>query len=53
MRTGLEDNIRIDHARLARSNTELVSIAVELCERHGIRAATSKEARARLGLPAC
>ena len=29
VRTGLEDNIRISQARLAASNAELVSIAVE------------------------
>ncbi|MBD8532923.1 MULTISPECIES: 3-keto-5-aminohexanoate cleavage protein [unclassified Massilia] len=52
VRTGLEDNIRIDRERLATSNAELVKLAVELCARHGRRPATPAEARARLGLPA-
>ncbi|MEX5687437.1 3-keto-5-aminohexanoate cleavage protein [Pseudomonas silesiensis] len=52
VRTGLEDNIRISQDRLARSNAELVEIAVERCARHGARAATPAEARLMLGLPA-
>jgi uncharacterized protein (DUF849 family) len=52
VRTGLEDNVRISKDRLARSNAELVQIAVELCARHDARAATPSEARAMLGLPA-
>jgi 3-keto-5-aminohexanoate cleavage enzyme len=51
IRTGLEDNIRITKDRLARSNAELVQIAVAACERHGRRSATPAEARAILGLP--
>jgi 3-keto-5-aminohexanoate cleavage enzyme len=51
VRTGLEDNIRITKDRLARSNAELVQIAVAACERHGRRPATPTEARAILGLP--
>jgi uncharacterized protein (DUF849 family) len=50
VRTGLEDNIRIDRDRLAASNAELVRIAAGLCARHGARPATPAEARARLGL---
>jgi uncharacterized protein (DUF849 family) len=50
VRTGLEDNIRIDRDRLAASNAELVQIAAGLCDRHGARPATPAEARARLGL---
>lgn len=50
VRTGLEDNIRLDQSRLAASNAELVGIAVERCARYGARAATSAEARAMLGL---
>lgn len=51
VRTGLEDNIRVSPDQLAPSNAELVKIAVELCERHGSRAATPSEARTKLGLP--
>jgi 3-keto-5-aminohexanoate cleavage enzyme len=51
VRTGLEDNVRIDRDRLATSNAELVRIAAELCDRHGARPATPAEARAMLGLP--
>lgn len=51
IRTGLEDNIRIDRDRLAASNAELVRIAADLCARHGRRPATPAEARDRLGLP--
>ncbi len=50
VRTGLEDNVRIDRDRLAASNAELVRIAADLCGRHGARPATAAEARARLGL---
>jgi 3-keto-5-aminohexanoate cleavage enzyme len=50
VRTGLEDNVRIDRDRLAASNAELVRIAADLCGRHGARPATPAEARARLGL---
>lgn len=52
VRTGLEDNIRIDRDRLATSNAELVRIAADLCARYGARPATPAEARSRLGLPA-
>jgi uncharacterized protein (DUF849 family) len=50
VRTGLEDNVRIDRERLASSNAELVRIAAGLCARYGARPATPAEARARLGL---
>jgi len=52
LRTGLEDNIRISKERLAKSNAELVEVAVGLCARHGARAATPAEARRMLGLAA-
>jgi len=52
IRTGLEDNIRIDRERLAVSNAELVRVAADLCASQGMRAATPSEARAILGLPA-
>ncbi len=50
VRTGLEDNIRISKDRLAASNAELVSIAVDLIANHGGHAATPIEARTILGL---
>jgi uncharacterized protein (DUF849 family) len=50
VRTGLEDNVRIDRERLAASNAELVRIAVELCGRYDARPATATEARQLLGL---
>ena len=50
VRTGLEDNIRIDKAHLAASNAELVVIAGEVVARHGRRVATAAEARSLLGL---
>jgi len=52
VRTGLEDNIRLSKERLARSNAELVEVAVALMARHDARPATSAEARAMLGLAA-
>jgi uncharacterized protein (DUF849 family) len=51
-RTGLEDNVRLDHATLAPSNAALVAQVADLCERAGRRVATSQEARALLHLPA-
>jgi uncharacterized protein (DUF849 family) len=51
LRTGLEDNIRIDRTRLAAGNAELVAIAADLCARQGARPATPAEARRILGLP--
>ena len=50
VRTGLEDNIRVSKNRLAASNAELVTMAAELCARHGRRPATPDEARAALGI---
>jgi len=51
-RTGLEDNVRWDKATLAPSNAALVSRVADLCQEYGRRAATAKEARALLSLPA-
>ena len=51
VRTGLEDNVRIDRDRLAASNAELVRVAAQLCARHDARPATPQEARQLLGLP--
>ncbi|MFO6464844.1 3-keto-5-aminohexanoate cleavage protein [Jannaschia sp. KMU-145] len=52
LRTGLEDNIRLDGATLAPSNAALVARAAEVCARHGRPVATPAEARAMLGLRA-
>jgi 3-oxoadipate:acetyl-CoA acetyltransferase len=51
-RTGLEDNIRFDKERLAKSNAELVARVAGLCADYGRRPATAREARQILGLPA-
>lgn len=51
-RTGLEDNIRFDKERLAKSNAELVARVADLCGDYGRRPATAREARQLLGLPA-
>lgn len=50
VRTGLEDNVRIDRDRLASSNAELVGIAAKLCEKYDARPATVSEARQLLSL---
>lgn len=50
VRTGLEDNVRLDRATLAPSNAALVARAAELCARHGRPVARPAEARAILGL---
>ena len=50
LRTGLEDNIRLDRDTLAPSNAALVTRAAEAVARHGRRVATPGEARALLGL---
>ncbi|MCA0943080.1 3-keto-5-aminohexanoate cleavage protein [Salipiger pacificus] len=50
LRTGLEDNIRLDKDRLAPSNAALVARAVEVAQKHGRSIATPAEARALLGL---
>lgn len=48
VRTGLEDNVRVNKDRLAASNAELVEIAVALMAEHGARPANAAEARAAL-----
>jgi uncharacterized protein (DUF849 family) len=50
VRTGLEDNLRIEPDRLASSNAELVKKVVHACERFGRRPAAPAEARQILGL---
>ena len=52
MRTGLEDNIRLDADTLAPSNAALVKRAAELCVAYGRHPASAGEARSILGLPA-
>lgn len=49
-RTGLEDNIKYDKTRLARSNAELVARVRDLCGEHGRHAATPSESRRILSL---
>jgi len=51
MRTGLEDNIRLDGNTLAPSNAALVTRAADLCAKYDRHPATPTEARAILGLP--
>ena len=52
VRTGLEDNIRLDRETLAPSNAALVKQAVDLCPQFDRRPATVVEARELLNLPA-
>lgn len=52
LRTGLEDNIRLNAEQLAPSNAALVTRAVELCSQYDRRPATPSEARSMLGLRA-
>lgn len=49
-RTGLEDNVRLDRARLAPSNAALVLRAADLCEKYERPVATWQQARDILGL---
>ena len=51
-RTGLEDNVRLDRARLAPSNAALVQRAVDLCDKYERPVATWQQARVILGLRA-
>ena len=50
MRTGLEDNIRLDGNTLAPSNAALVARAADLCAEYDRHPASADEARAILGL---
>ena len=52
VRTGLEDNIKFDKDRLARSNAELVERLANLCGEYGRPPATCAEARDLFGLRA-
>ncbi len=49
-RTGLEDNIKYDRDRLARSNAELVSKIVDVIGQYGRHPASPEQARKLLGL---
>ncbi len=51
-RTGLEDNIKFDQNRLAKSNAELVARVAEECEQFNRKPATPAQARELLGLAA-
>ncbi|MEX6504953.1 3-keto-5-aminohexanoate cleavage protein [Jiella sp. M17.18] len=51
VRTGLEDNVRLDRETLAPSNAALVERAASLCARYGRHPANVAEARALLSLP--
>ena len=51
VRTGLEDNVRLDKTTLAKSNAELVQRVAGLCVEYGRRPATVAEARELLKLP--
>ena len=50
LRTGLEDNIRMDRHTLAPSNAALVTRAVKICKAAGRPIATPQQARQILGL---
>jgi uncharacterized protein (DUF849 family) len=50
VRTGLEDNVRLDKQYLAPSNAALVKRAVELCEKYERPLASTDQAREILGL---
>ena len=51
MRTGLEDNIRLDRETLAPSNAALVARAADIAKAHGRTIASPAEARQILQLP--
>lgn len=52
VRTGLEDNVRLDRHTLAPSNAALVTRAAELCDRYARPVADTATARRILGLAA-
>ena len=51
VRTGLEDNVRLDRNTLAPSNSALVKRAVDLCDKHERPVASWQQARDILQLP--
>ena len=50
VRTGLEDNVRLNRTTLAPSNAALVKLAVEICGQYHRTVASAKQARNILGL---
>jgi uncharacterized protein (DUF849 family) len=50
LRTGIEDNIKFDRERLAKSNAELVARLATMCGEFGRHAASPQEARQILKL---
>ena len=52
VRTGLEDNVRLDKETLAPSNAALVARVIALCDRYERQVATPQEARKMLDLRA-
>ncbi|MEM7749286.1 MAG: 3-keto-5-aminohexanoate cleavage protein [Pseudomonadota bacterium] len=50
VRTGMEDNVRLDRHTLAPSNAALVKVAAEVCEKYERPVATWQQAREILGL---
>ena len=50
MRTGIEDNIKFDRDRLAKSNAELVARLRDMCGEFDRHAASPEEARSILKL---
>jgi len=52
VRTGMEDNVRLDRYTLAPSNAALVEQMAQLMPEYGRHVASAQEARAILGLPA-
>ncbi len=52
VRTGLEDNVRLDRENLAPSNAALVKRAAAICEKYHRPVATCSQARDMLGLSA-
>ena len=50
VRTGMEDNVRIDKNTLAPSNASLVRITAELCKKYERPIATLSQTRSILGL---
>lgn len=50
VRTGMEDNVRLDRHTLAPSNAALVKVAADMCEKYERPVATWQQAREILGL---
>jgi Uncharacterized conserved protein len=50
IRTGMEDNVRLNRHTLAPSNASLVKVATKLCEKYERPIATLSQTRSILGL---